>query len=34
MQIDGLMKRRDAIVRRFEDLVKEKGEAAVLYDLL
>lgn len=34
MQIDGLMKRRDAIVRHFENLVKEQGESAVLYDLL
>jgi hypothetical protein len=32
-QISGLLKRRDAIVRYFDDLVAKNGEAAVLYDL-
>jgi hypothetical protein len=32
MEIDGLLARRDKIVQFFEEKIKEKGEAAVLYD--
>lgn len=31
MEIDGVMARRDAIVKLYENLIKEKGEAQVLY---
>ena len=34
MEIDGLMARRDLIVKFFDEQVKKKGEAAVLYDYL
>jgi hypothetical protein len=34
MEVDGIMARRDLIVKHFEKLAKEKGEAAVFYDLL
>jgi hypothetical protein len=30
-EVDAMMKRRDLIVQHFDRLVKEKGEAAVLY---
>jgi hypothetical protein len=33
-EIEGLMARRDVIVKFFDEQVKQKGEAAVLYDLL
>ena len=33
MQIEGLLARRDKIVKFFDDQVAQKGEAAVLYDL-
>jgi hypothetical protein len=33
MEIDGLLARRDKIVKLFEDEVAKKGEAAVLFDL-
>jgi hypothetical protein len=32
-EIDGLLARRDKIVKFFEDEVAKKGEAAVLFDL-
>ena len=32
-QIDGLLARRDTIVRCYEDAIARRGEAAVLYDL-
>jgi hypothetical protein len=32
-EIKALLARRDAIVKFFENAVKEKGEGAVLYDL-
>ena len=31
LEIDGVMKRRDKIVARFDRLIAEKGEHAVLY---
>jgi hypothetical protein len=31
LEIDGLMARRDRIVAHFDELVREKGERAVLY---
>ncbi|MBI1786470.1 MAG: hypothetical protein HYR60_02825 [Acidobacteria bacterium] len=34
MEIKGLFARRDAIVKFFDEAVRQKGEAAVLYDLL
>ncbi|MBI1787363.1 MAG: hypothetical protein HYR60_07410 [Acidobacteria bacterium] len=34
MEIDAVMGRRDLIVKYVEKLIKEKGESAVLYDLL
>ena len=33
MEIDGLLARRDKIVKFFEDEVAKKGEGAVLFDL-
>ena len=33
MEVDGLMARRDRIVKFFDDEIKKKGEAAVLFDL-
>lgn len=33
MEIDGLLARRDKIVKYFDDEVKKKGEGAVLFDL-
>lgn len=33
MQIEGLLARRDKIVKFFDEQVAQKGEAAVLYDL-
>jgi hypothetical protein len=32
-QIDGLLARRDAIVRYFEERIASSGEGAILYDL-
>ncbi len=32
MEIDGLLARRDKVVKVFDDLIKQKGAAAVLYD--
>jgi len=34
MEIDGVLARRDAIVKFFEDKIKTQGESAVLYDYL
>jgi hypothetical protein len=33
LEVEGLMVRRDVIVKFFDDQIKEKGESAVLYDL-
>jgi hypothetical protein len=32
IEIDSMMKRRDLIVKLFDDKIKAKGEAQVLYD--
>jgi hypothetical protein len=33
MEVDGILKRRDQIVKFFDEEVAKKGESAVLYDL-
>jgi hypothetical protein len=32
-EVDGVMARRDLIVKFFDDQIRERGESAVLYDL-
>ncbi|MGH9659895.1 MAG: hypothetical protein ACRD96_15200, partial [Bryobacteraceae bacterium] len=34
MEIDGLFKRRDAIVKHYDKLIQQRGEAAIVYDWL